>query len=681
MRKNIIKTIFFKEMKDIFRDKKTVFMMIILPILLYPVLMIGFSQIMVMAQTNMSEKQLAVAFDFKADDALLTIIEKNNEQEDGKLNLLQSKNIEGDFDKGTIAAYVKQNKTENGFEYEIYMNGSNDDSSSASKRLKTVFTEYKEKLVEVSLEKAGLDKKTILEPITYKTVNQAKDEEMAGYILGQILPMILIIGILLGAIYPAIDVMAGEKERGTLETLLTLPVSNLELVIGKYLAVATVAMLSAVLNIISIVISLIFMFLTMTTQMDKQIQFAVAPSQMVIPVLITLICILLFTMVITAVVMCVCSLAKSFKEAQNYSTPVMLICMLPAYASMIPTIEFNTKTAAIPVVNISLLIKSVLMFKYDVKAMAIVLISSIAFAILSIMLLTKMFQSEAILFGEGKGFSFLEKRSDILKNTLPGVSDSIILYAIVMLLFVYVGSLVQMKYGLMGIAMTQFLIIGVPILFALYIKTDLRKLFSLKLPKISGVIGGFVLWLGAFIGIHIISQFLLYIFPQNMAVLEALSEQMFSETSFFVNLLVIAVLPALCEEMLFRGFIFNGLRFNGNDRKNTYKSAIILSGIMFGMMHLYFIKIIPTAILGIIFAYTVYKTGSIFVAMLLHFINNGIAVVATYYPQGVIYKIYNRLEIDFNHIDLKVLSVLILSSIILIMIGISLLKKQEKQIS
>ncbi len=110
------------------------------------------------------------------------------------------------------------------------MNSSVEDSNESTGRIKDLLEEYKDELVKEKIEAEGLDVDLILEPIVYETVDLAKKTEKAGYLMGQILPVIFIIGILLGAVYPATDVIAGEKERGTLETLLTLPVSNGELV-------------------------------------------------------------------------------------------------------------------------------------------------------------------------------------------------------------------------------------------------------------------------------------------------------------------------------------------------------------------------------------------------------------------------------------------------------------------
>ncbi|WP_235675680.1 hypothetical protein [Clostridioides difficile] len=108
---------------------------------------------------------------------------------------------------------------------------------------------------------------------------------------------------------------------------------------------------------------------------------------------------------------------------------------------------------------------------------------------MAIILLSKMFNSEEILFGNSKSFSFLEKRSNIKKGSIPTVSDGVILYAVGLVLLIYVGSLVQIKFGMAGIIMTQFMIISLPLLFACYIKADFKEVFSLTVPKLKHVFG------------------------------------------------------------------------------------------------------------------------------------------------------------------------------------------------
>ena len=185
-------------------------------------------------------------------------------------------------------------------------------------------------------------------------------------------------------------------------------------------------------------------------------------------------------MVVSAISMCVCSLAKNFKDAQNYITPVMFLVLIPSYASMMQNLTLNRSTSVIPVVNISLLIKSVLSNNFNLSLIALVFISNFAFVILSVILLSKLFNSEEILFGNNRNFSFLEKRSNIKKGTMPSVSDGIILYAIGLILLIYIGSYIQLKLKMTGIVLTQVMIISLPLLFAYTRNTSIAFLsFSL----------------------------------------------------------------------------------------------------------------------------------------------------------------------------------------------------------
>ena len=671
MRSKIVKQIFKKEMLDIIRDKKTLFMMIVLPLILYPVLMIGMTSFMSMSMNQMQQEDINIAFSSIPDSALVSILEKDNKDE-GKVNIIKSENKEKDLEDNKIDAYVEIEDKNNTQNYKIYTNSSKDNSMKASSRIEKSLEEYKRNIVESKVSDQGLNVHDVLEPLSYEEVEVAKTEEIAGQLLGQILPMILIVGVLLGAIYPAIDVMAGEKERGTLETLFTLPITNLELVMGKYLAVSVCAILTAILNIVSILFTMIY--LITSAGMSDAIGINISSlNSLILPGIITMICIGLFSMVVSAISMCVCSLAKSFKDAQNYITPVMLIIMIPSYVYMVPNINLDSFTAAIPVVNISLLIKSVLTFNSDINLIAVVFISNFAFVILSVLLLSKMFNSEEILFGSGKSFSFLEKRSNIKKGTMPSVSDGGILYAIGLVLLIYVGTTLQMKFKMVGLGLTQVMIIAMPILFAIYIKTDFKKTFSLKLPSIKNVLGGIVLWAGVYILMQIIIQIILHLFPQNMEVVEALNDSIINKDNFIMNLFVVALMPAICEEMFFRGFIYTS--FKG---KNSCKAAIICSGILFGFMHMDFIRIIPTSILGIAFAYCVYKSGSIFVPMILHFINNALSVVVGNYPDNeFMNKVFKFMEINFNDFNVGRFIILLCVSVVLICVGVWALRSSK----
>ena len=633
MRSNIIKEIFKKEILDIVRDRKSIFMMIVVPILLYPIIMVLLMGIMNSSINKMTSETITLGLSSAPNAEFVEIVDSENairEKEDTLGNIEIKTNIKdykSELEKGEIDAYIDNSIKDN--DYKVIINSASDESGIKSDAIFDVMNKYKRKMSEREIEKHGLNSKQILEPIKYEKVDITNSAKKAGMLLGQVIPFILIIGVLFGSIYPAIDVMAGEKERGTLETLFSLPISNMELVIGKYMAVSASAILTSLLNIIS---------MSYTLGYFMKAESIYNPSMMHInysvlggAVLITVVSVILFAQVVSALAMCVCSFAKTFKEAQNYITPLMLIIMVPAYISMIPNISLSRITATIPVVNISLLIKSVISLRANMKMVSLVLIVNLIFVLISLVLLSKIFNSEDILFGEKRNFKLIQSRSSIKEGSMPGISDGFMVYVLAFISLIYVSPILNMKLGIMGNTINQFIMALIPILVAVYIKADFKKLFSIKKIKIKDIIRAAVTW---FVGSLIMSVFvmiLLKLFPDQMKVSEQLNEIIKSSGGLFTQIILFALVPAICEETLFRGFVLSAFRDKktfGQKNEKHIVFAIVVSGILFGIMHLDFIRIIPTSILGMVMAYNVYKSKSIFTSVGIHFFNNLLSVLS-----------------------------------------------------
>lgn len=188
MRSKIVKYIFKKEMLDILRDKKTLFMMIVVPLLLYPLLMLLMIQVMNMSASSMNSKDINIAFNNKPNKVLVSMIEDDNLEKDtkntsndkGKIRVLDVDNYKKSLEENKIDAYIKMEEKKSSINYQIYINSSQENSSNALKRIETVLDKYKRFTIEKTLSEKGLDVQATLEPITYSTVDVAKTEEVAG---------------------------------------------------------------------------------------------------------------------------------------------------------------------------------------------------------------------------------------------------------------------------------------------------------------------------------------------------------------------------------------------------------------------------------------------------------------------------------------------------------------------
>ena len=249
---------------------------------------------------------------------------------------------------------------------------------------------------------------------------------------------------------------------------------------------------------------------------------------------------------------------------------------------------------------------------------------------IAILFLSKIYDSEAILFSDGKsGLQLFEKRSNLKRGGVPTVSDVWFVAAVTMLLVLYAGSMMQIRYGLMGVFGTQLILLAVPLFLVIYTKRDVKETYGFAHTKMTGYLGGAVLIVGAYLVNLVIAVGLAGLFPESAGSVETVFEDIMSGNILAV-FAVIALAPAVCEEMLFRGVILHSLK-----AKYRVPSSIAITAALFGLYHMSLVKFIPTGLLGLVLCLVVWKTGSIYPAMLMHFINNAISVFIRCYPEQV----------------------------------------------
>lgn len=644
MNLNKIGPLFKREMTDIFRDKKTLFMMVVLPILLYPLMVVGMTMLMSAITMNQQETVYKISMeDVPAKDALKALCQEQMEMEPEdenraltyELEFVELAQLEDESGKMTqeealqnklIEAYVtydaKQDKT-----YIVHYLGASDESQTAERAMLDLLELYEKRLQSEKLAQLSLDEDEIMHPVHYKSENMSSNEQTMGNVMGQMLPMMIIVSIMMGAMYPAIDVTAGERERGTLETLLTLPVSNFELIMSKFLAVSVIACVSAFLNVLSMGAAFGFMFSYMAESVGG---LEINLASFIPAVLFTILVMLFFAMFVTAVSMCVCIFAKSFKEANNYISPVMLVFMFASLVTMVPGVELDAGTAAIPIVNISLMIAKLFTFTYDYALLGIVLLSNVVYSLLAILVLGRIYNSEEVLFAEGMtSLKLFNKRSEMKENQIPGVGDVVLLLCVELLLLFYVGTGAQLKLGFGGVAVTQLLILIVPLFYLWYLKGDYKKVLSLKKPRVLQIMGAFIAWIGTYVLLLGVSYLLMPLFEESAAA-QAETMEVFMQQPVWILALVIALMPAVGEELMFRGFVYGSLR---DKTKNII--AMLVTSALFGIYHMSLIKFFTTSLLGFVLVWVVSETGCIFCSMLMHFCNNLLSVLVSKYAQQI----------------------------------------------
>ena len=634
MKTSKIKSIYRKEMLDLLRDKKTLIMMVLVPLLLYPLIMVAALLVSSAITNNIQSgsynvailEEEGVSFDR---DALIRLIESSDDGQSYTLKVMECEDPENKLQEEELDTYVVVGMKDQKLTFRVHYLSSVTNSGAASDMLMDKLKVYKEQLSRDYLTHMGLDADYLLDPVELKWEDRSSKEESVGNILGKILPFLLITSILMGALYPAIDTTTGEKERGTLETLLTLPVRNDELIMGKFLAVATVSVVSALLNLISM--AFMGIYLSQLLSASSQEALSIDITGFIPAFIIVVLCVIAFALFISAITMCVTTFAKSFKEANNYTTPLLLAVMLTGYIGFIPNIEFTPLMAAIPVVNICLLIGNLLVFKYNLSLILIVLVSNVAYAALAVLALSKIYNSEDILFGEsGVNLQMFASRKNLKKGGVPNFSDAVLVAAVSMLLLLYAGTLLQLKFPFWGLLFTQLLILSIPVLAAWYTKKDFTQTFFLKVPGLTGVLGAILLEIGTFTLVNLLSAVLTRIWPQDVEGINESFLLMLDGVDFVPALLVIALAPAICEEALFRGYFLSAAR-----KKFKPWVAILIVAILFGIYHMSLVKFFTTGLLGIAFCYVVYKSGSIALSSIMHFINNAFPVVLMYYEKEI----------------------------------------------
>ncbi len=672
-----ILTIYTKELTELLRDRRTLIAMIVVPIALYPLLIIGSVHLLSVQDGERKTERMTVGVQFDPEwpkdnqpatrrltrqlQTARQIIRDNHhdDSEDVISNGIESIERMEIIVVDDVTRAVELGVCHVGVVFEDSEDARNHPtqanvhikydkaelrSESAAARLREVFDLLSRTMTEEILSRERLPL-WILDPIHVKIDNVATPQKVGGMVLGSIVPLVLVLMTITGAIYPAIDLTAGERERGTLETLIVCPVPPVELMTGKYLVVATVAMMGAALNLISMGATLHFGGFTdmISASGDTKLPLEVLP--------VILIVLIPFAMLFSAIMVAVCSYARTFKEAQNYIMPVILAALIPGGVAAMPGTELSGINAYVPVMNMVLLAREMLLGHFEWLTITKVMLSTCVYAGSAVMVASRVFSTEAAIFADSASLKASFSRKFMRPSNYPTSTLALITTAILFPVWMFVQFSIQPgadESALQTFKMTAWLmpiaLVLIPVILLSYFKVRTGSALGLSSTKPRYIIAAILIGLGGWIPAHELFVLQHAISPVPRAILDSNDTLMsaFENQSIWVPLLLIAVIPAICEEMFFRGFLLSGLR------QTTKKwSAIIIVACVFAIFHIILIKFVITATLGIVLGYLCWQSRSIVPSILAHMLHNGIAVLIAFIP-----TISNKLGVsDLGPID------------------------------
>ncbi len=497
---------------------------------------------------------------------------------------------------------------------EVLFNGGVDASRFARARVEAAVAEWREALVSERLAAEGIPR-AALRPVELRAVDRAPE----GAALARGIAVALVVLALTGAFFPALDLGTGEKERGTLETLLLAPAARVYLAMGKLAAVTTVASTYALLNVLSIGVTFTSASLLAGGMLPG---IGVAPASLAVLLVVLLPLVVLFS----ALSLAISTFATSFKEAQAYLTPLMLVALGPAMAVMLPGLEPTPALCLVPVLGATLLTKALLAGTASAWAVLLVVGSSAVYAALGVRWVGALFEREEVLWrpAAAEGLDLLGLRARSGGRGEPTLAHALLLGLAVLVLLIVVGAPLQARGVVGGLVATLIGLVALPALAtARALGCDLRATFRLRAAPPAAFAAAALLALGCLVLQLDVLRLVRGLVEVGPAELEAARKATapLEALPWPALLLLLAVLPAVCEELLVRGFVLSGLR-NGSGTV----TAVVVSALIFAALHLDPVRLLPTFLMGLALGALVVRSGSLLPAIALHALYNAAAL-------------------------------------------------------
>jgi ABC-2 type transport system permease protein/sodium transport system permease protein len=664
-----------KELRETLRDRRTIITLVVMPTLIYPLLALAFQRFLL---TSVSVTQ-DVRYDVAVESELVGKILFAQLQQGGELvdraRLAEAKRgqelgtagAEDSQSAGEVAIQPAEKKPElnivllpsgdmvrlvrdstlhlaviarhglsadhaHGLEtpmtWELVYRMGSVTSEAALNEVETRLDAFNAHALDAELKKLGvtaaMPAPTIRHPIRFSGA--------PIFSLAALIPLVLVLMTVTGAVYPAIDLTAGERERGTLEMLIAAPVPRLGLLLAKYAAVLTVALLTALVNLTAMTITV------HSTGLATSLLGAGGMSAgVVIKVLLLL---ALFAAFFSAILLAITSYARSFKEAQAYIIPLMLLCLVPGVLCMMPSLMFTSWMSVTPLVNILMLARDLLEGSVQPGLAAAAVLSTAFYVAAAIALAARIFGTDAILYGSQATWSDVFRRPERTQRAASVSAAMLALAVMFPAYFVLANSLAHSQEIALNSRLTVAALVtavvfaGIPLVIAMFGRVDWSSGLGLRLANPMVFVAAGLLGVSLWPLAHEV-----YLASVQFGI-SALGPDQIERARTLLNdlqglplpliLITLAIAPGVFEELCFRGFLFSSLR-----AKISAWQTIVVTAVLFGLFHevLGPGRMLPAAGLGLVLGWVRQRTGSVFPCMLLHMLHNGLLLSIGYWRE------------------------------------------------
>jgi ABC-2 type transport system permease protein/sodium transport system permease protein len=655
-----------KELNEILRDRRTILTLVLMPLLLYPLLAVAFRTFLL---TNLAPSEAmiyrigvhpgregnAIHEYLHAGEGALRERESADQgdaeaapnapvpphrQPPPELEFVSEEDLEDSVFHGRLDVAIRARppgRTTNrpgelALDWELLYRSDSSAGLEAARYLERVCMAANNRFLATRLHWLHVRQRE--SPVSLRPIALPGPQQRGPAWLPGLVPLILILMTITGAVYPAIDLTAGERERGTLEILAAAPVPRLSVLFAKYVAVFAVATLTALINLGT-------MTVTLYVSGVGEALFGVGGlSPLVFVQVLGLL--LLFAAFFSAMLLVLTSFARSFKEAQSYLIPLMLLALMPGVLSLMPGLQLQGPLSIAPLINIALLTRDLLEGKADAATAAVVVATTLLYALAALAVAARVFAAEAVLYSQPGGWADLFRRPREPRGSAPPSAALLCVALLFPSSFLAHGLLARLtgeSFGetLLGMALVNVLLFGgFPLASAWLGRVRLSSALRLARPNGPSCLAGLLLGLSLWPWTHEIHLILREagIATLNQEQLRRMGDALMNwrEVSPVLILLAMAVLPAVVEELFFRGYLLSALLGVLRPWQAIGSAAALFAlfhVILSGMLAVE--RFVPSLLLGVVLGWVCWKTGSVWPGVLLHALHNGCVVMLAYY--------------------------------------------------